>query len=126
MLPTKKNLQSFSDKLKQARILPDQFNESLPYIVKSAKPVDWIKTAISLYSSLDSNANNLSKESILTKSINLIGAFPVILANGYRISQNQSTIASKVDLDHSSNALYMMLGSEPDLLEEQAYDLNMI
>ena len=33
---------------------------------------------------------------------------------------------SKDDLDHSSNALYMMRGSEPDLLEEQAYDLNMI
>ncbi len=125
-LPTKEELQVFSDKLKQARILPDQFNESLPYVVKSAKPVDWIKTAISLYSSLDLTSDTLSKEELLSKSINLIGAFPVILANGYRLSQNQSPINPKDDLDHSSNALYMMRGSEPDLLEEQAYDLNMI
>lgn len=113
-LPSRDQFQLFDEVLSKARQLPDGFNEDM--IIKAPSPNIMNKLArsvLALYS-YDNNPDDISIENVLRQSIELIGRFPVIVANAYNVKrhfyENKSLYIHipKENLSVSENFLRML------------------
>ncbi len=86
-LPTKSQLEAFTNTLARARELPDEFIED--HIIKSPSRNIMNKvagTVLSLYS-YDENPDDTSVENVLRQSIQLIAQIPTIMAYAYQVKR---------------------------------------
>ncbi len=82
-LPTKEELDNFTEYLNSAMALPKNFTEDL--ILKAPSPDIMNKIArcvLGLYS-YDDNPDSLDLDNLLTQALNLIARFPVLVAHSY-------------------------------------------
>ncbi len=86
-LPTKSQLDSFSELLSSCRELPEYFAEDM--IIKAPSPNIMNKLArsvLALYS-FDDNPDDISLENVLRQSIELIAMLPTIMAYSYQVKR---------------------------------------
>lgn len=86
-LPTKSQLESFSELLSSCRELPEYFAEDM--IIKAPSPNIMNKLArsvLALYS-FDDNPDDISLENVLRQSIELIAMLPTIMAYSYQVKR---------------------------------------
>lgn len=87
-LPNKQQYEQFNAILARARQLPPSFTEDM--ILKAPSPDIMNKLArsvLALYS-YDENPDDISIENIVRQSIELIGRFPIIVANAYAVKRH--------------------------------------
>lgn len=87
-LPTKEQFDVFDTVLSRARVLPEGFTEDM--IIKAPSPNIMNKlsrSVLALYS-YDENPDDTSIENVLRQSIELVGRFPVIVANAYAVKRH--------------------------------------
>ncbi len=124
-LPTRQQLASFVDELKAARKLPDPIRDVIT-IMKSAHPMDVLRTAVSALAAFDSETSNNSREATLRKAVRLTSQVPVIVATHSRLRDGQPPVPADGNLSHAANLLWMLKGEKPSSDAAQLIDRDLI
>ena len=111
-LPSKQQLAGFDADLKAARKLPAQILDII-LAVKSAHPMDVLRTAASALSAFDPETADNSREATLRKAVRLTSQVPMIVAAHSRMREGQEPVPADQALSHAANLLWMSTGKKP-------------
>ncbi len=125
-LPTKGELEVFSEELKERRELPPQVIGLLTHLSPFSHPMVALRTAVSYLGTIDRRISFKSREESIEKAKNLIAKFPTIVAYFHRIRMGEKLIPPNDELNHAANFLYMLHGEKPSRTEARAMDLDFI
>ena len=121
-LPAKAELGLFSQKVKDARKLPDYVYPCLKALPKSANPMDVLQAAVPMLAMDDPDLNGDTREQNERMAIRLIARVPAVTAAWERIRNGLEPLPPDDDLSHAANFLWQLTGKIPD--EEIAKDLD--
>jgi citrate synthase len=124
-LPTKAQLDAFSERVYAQRALPPQVLDVIR-LVKDSHPMDVLRTATSALSAFDPDTDDNSRDANIRKSERLTAQFPTIVAAHHRIRGGSDPVAPRADLTHAANFLYMLEGHEPSQEAVEAMDLDFL
>jgi citrate synthase len=125
-LPTSDQLVDFTQKVKQARQVPDFIFESMRQWPKEAKPMDVLQASIPLLAMAEEHNDFLDRPTCLNRAIGLIARMPTLVAGWHRIRNNQPILPPEPSLDHAANFLYMLQGKQPDAATAHDLDVCLI
>ncbi len=125
-LPSRSELELFSEELKERRELPPQVVGLLTHLSPFSHPMVALRTAVSYLGTMDRNISYTSHEISIEKAKNLIAKFPTIVAYFHRIRMGEKLVHPDDNLTHSANFLYMLHGEEPTETMVRAMDLDFI
>jgi citrate synthase len=111
-LPAKAQLAEFDRALKTARDLPAPILDIIRTI-KSAHPMDVLRTAVSALAAFDAETADNSPEAVIRKGIRLTSQVPMIVAAHARLREGREPIAASKELSHAANLLWMLKGETP-------------
>src|SRR3990172_8408235 len=98
-LPARSQLDAFAAELKAARTLPAPVYDVIRTI-KSAHPMDVLRTAVSALSAFDPETSDKSPEATLRKGIRLTAQVPMIIAAHEHIRNGREPVAPNPRLRH--------------------------
>jgi citrate synthase len=124
-LPNREQLNRFDSELKAARALPDAIYR-LVEIVKTAHPMDVLRTAVSALAAFDPEAADNSPQAIVRKGMRLTSQVPMVVAAHQHIRQGRAPVAPDPALGHAANFLYMLQGKRPSADAARLMDVDMI
>ena len=122
-LPNAQQLSAFDKDLKAARSLPEPIYEII-HVMKSAHPMDVLRTAVSALSAFDPDV--ASREATLRKGIRLTSQVAMIVAAHSRIREALEPIPADRELGHAANLLCMLKGTKPSRDAAQLIDRDLI
>lgn len=125
-LPNQEDLDTYRSEIVSDMRLPSRVIEMLKLTPPSSHPMSVLRTAISMLSVIDPDADNISLKANERKARRLLAQIPTIIADLHRIRNNAPLIAPDPKFTISSNFLYMLRGVPPTRLEQKAMDLLMI
>lgn len=112
-LPTSEELSDLDRFLRDHRDLPEEIYTLLGSM-KSAAPMDVLRTAVSALGALDPEVNDNSLDAVGRKGLRLTAQAPTIVCAHNRIRNGLEPIKPQHHLTHAGNFLYMLHGEEPD------------
>ncbi|HEY5638148.1 MAG TPA: citrate/2-methylcitrate synthase [Burkholderiales bacterium] len=124
-LPRAAELAAFEAELKAARTLPDAVLEVIRAI-KTAHPMDVLRTAVSALAASDPDVADNSPEATLRKGIRLTSQVPMIVAAHEHIRNGRAPVAPDAALGHATNFLWMLQGKKPSADTAKLMDTDMI
>jgi len=124
-LPTRAELEGFSQQLKENRAIPAEVMEVIR-LVRKAHPMDVLRTAVSALAAFDPDVEDNSLEANLRKAVRLTAQFPTIIASHARIREGKDPVPPNPKLGHAANFLYMLKGEEPSEEAARALDVDLI
>jgi citrate synthase len=125
-LPTKSELAGLKAQLVAARKLPAQFVDLLRMIPAKMLPMEVLRSAVSLLSFWDPDAEAMSSVANLRKAIRLTAQIASIVATFERLRNGKEPVEPSESLSHAANFLYVMSGKEPDATAARAMDVALI
>jgi citrate synthase len=111
-LPSARQLASFDAELKAARKLPAPILEIIRSI-KSAHPMDVLRTAASALAAFDPDTSDNSREATLRKGVRLSSQIAMIVAAHARVRADLEPVPADETLSHAANLLWMLTGKRP-------------
>jgi citrate synthase len=123
-LPKQAELDRLKQELVAARALPGaviDFLRSVP----AGNPMDVLRTAVSMLSLHDAEAQDMSAEANHRKAVRLMSQTASIVTAFDRLRKNQPLIEGDPALGFSANFLYTLTGKRPDEIMERAFDVAM-
>lgn len=111
-LPTRPQLDRFDADLKAARTLPEPIYDIIRTL-KTAHPMDALRTAVSALAAFDPEVGDNSREATLRKGIRLTSQTAMIVAAHSRIRDGLEAVAADRTLSHAANLLWMLKGEKP-------------
>ena len=124
-LPTRAQLEAIDAELKAARVLPAAIYEVIRTI-RSAHPMDVLRTAVSALAAFDPEVADKSPEATLRKGIRLTSQVPMIVTAHEAIRNGREPVAPDPKLGHAANFLYMLKGKAPSEDTAKLMDTDMI
>jgi 2-methylcitrate synthase/citrate synthase II len=88
-LPTRAELEEFSDLLVRNRILPEPVRHFMTSLRPGMHPMDVLRTEISLLGLTDPDAPDGSREACLRKSLRLLGQIPQLVTGSYHVMSGE-------------------------------------
>src|SRR5262245_50705919 len=125
-LPTRDELEDTTRKLAAVREIPVQVIEAIKVLPKTALPMEVLRTAVSLLSMFDPEAEDMSPEANLRKAIRLTAQTGTIVTAFDRLRKGNSPVTPRSDLSHAANFAYMLNGVEPNDTMIRALDIALI
>ena len=124
-LPKKAELNELKKALVEERDLPHQVTNFLRGVPDS-NPMDVLRTAVSMLSLYDPEAQDMSNEANYRKAIRLMSKTATIVTTFDRLRKDKSIIPGDPNLGFAANFLYTLTGNRPDEVMERAFDVAMI
>ena len=124
-LPTRAQLAAFTAELKAARRLPEGVVE-IVRAVRSAHPMDVLRTGVSALAAFDPETADKSPEATLRKGIRLTAQVPMLVAAHEHIRNGREPVAPDPRLDHAANFLYMLKGKAPSADAARLMEIDMV
>ncbi len=124
-LPNKQQLAAFEADLKAARKLPAPVTDIIRAI-KTAHPMDVLRTAASALAAFDPETADNSREATVRKAVRLTSQVPMIVAAHSRIRGGQEPVPADPALNHAANLLWMLTGKKPSADAAQLIDRDLI
>ena len=124
-LPTRAELEAFDAALKAARVLPVPVYDIIR-AVKSAHPMEVLRTAVSALGAFDPDVADHSPEATIRKGIRLTSQVPMIVTAHEHIRNGREPVAPSRSLSHAANFLYMLQGKEPSADTARLMDMDMV
>lgn len=125
-LPTKEELDDFSQDLIERRRIPPEIIGLLTSLPDITHPMVVLRTAISYCGSLDNNLHKINHEENLRKGKEILAMMPTIVAYSYRLRNSKPLVHPRDDLNYAENFLWMMKGEEPDPIEAKALNTDLV
>jgi citrate synthase len=115
-LPTKDQLQDFTNKVTQFRVLPDELIKILKSLPKETKPMDVLQMTVSSLGTFYNlevspemvKGKKYDRDYFMNTSAALIGALGSIVAAWHRIRNGDEPIASNSSFTYAENFLHML------------------
>jgi 2-methylcitrate synthase len=111
-LPNSSQLAAFDAELKAARKLPEPIFDIIR-LIKSAHPMDVLRTAVSALAAFDPDTADNAREATLHKGVRLSSQVPMIVAAHARIRNGLDPLPADDTLSHAANLLWMLRGEKP-------------
>ena len=124
-LPNRQQFAAFDAELKSSRKLPAAVIDIIR-LIKSAHPMDVLRTAASALSAFDPETTDNSREATLRKAVRLTSQVPMIVAAHSRIRAGEEPITADQALGHAANLLWMLTGKKPSADAAQLIDRDLI
>ena len=124
-LPSQAQLAAFDRELKAARRLPPQILDIIR-VLKSAHPMDVLRTAASALAAFDPEVADNSREATLRKGVRLTAQVPVIVAAHAHIREGREPVPASAELGHAANLLWMLKGETPSGDAAQLIDRDLV
>ncbi|HEX2117199.1 MAG TPA: citrate/2-methylcitrate synthase [Alphaproteobacteria bacterium] len=124
-LPTRAQLAAFTRELKAARTLPGPIYDIIRAI-KTAHPMDVLRTAASALAAFDPETADNSREATLRKGIRLTSQVPMIVAAHNHIRAGRNPIDPDPSLDHAANLLWILRGEKPSADAARLIDRDLV
>src|SRR5437868_1169963 len=124
-LPSRGQLADFDSALKKARALPKEILELIA-LVKTAHPMEVLRTAVSALGAFDPEVADNSPPAIARKGIRLTAQVPMIVAAHEHMRNGRKPVAADPKLGHAANFLYMLKGTPPSADAARLMDMDMI
>jgi citrate synthase len=125
-LPKQAELEDVSKKLAAARAIPGPLIDAMRAFPKKALPMEVLRTAVSMLSMYDPEAEDMSPEANQRKAIRLTAQTATIVAAFHRLRNGQDPVAPRPDLSHAANFAYMLNGAPPNDTMAKALDIALI
>ncbi len=124
-LPRKAELESLKAGLVAARPIPAEVTKFLASVPK-ASPMDVLRTAVSMLSLYDPEANANTPEANHDKACKLMAQTSTIVTTFGRLRNGKQPIPGDPNLGFAANFLYTLLDRKPDDVMERAFDVALI
>jgi len=121
-LPKQAELDELKRQLVAERELPGPVVDFLRGVPK-ASPMDVLRTAVSMLSLYDSEAQDMSAEANHRKAVRLMAHTASIVTTFDRLRKGQEVVAGDPNLGFAANFLYTLTGKRPDDVMEHAFDV---
>src|SRR5262249_60605034 len=95
-------------------------------VMKSAHPMDVLRTAVSALAALDPEVADNSREATLRKGIRLTSQVAIIVASHSRIREGLEPVEADRELSHAANLLWMLKGTKPSHDAVQLIDRDLV
>lgn len=125
-LPNKDQQQEHVAFLRANQRLPRHAVAHLYMVPDSAVPMEVLRTASSLLSLYDDEAETTSGHAHLRTAARLVARMPSIVAIHHRLRSGVAPIGPRADLGMAANFLYMLTGTEPDPFHVKVLDAALI
>lgn len=127
-LPTQAQLTDFTRTIASERDVPEALLRTLLALPKNAHPMAVLRTAISLFSFYDNEAEDKSLDANFRKALRLIAKTPALIAAYERNRRGLAPIAAIKDpsVSTADNFLYMMKGKRATAVEISMLDKYLI
>jgi len=125
-LPKQAELDDISRKLSSSRAIPQAVVDAIRVMPKKALPMEVLRTAVSLLSMYDSEAEDMSPEANLRKAIRLTAQTATIVTAFHRIRGGNEPVAPRADLSCAANFAYMLNGAPANDTMVKALDIALI
>ena len=125
-LPTKSEMESFTSELHSNMILDTGYIQTLKSIPTNVHPMAWLRTAVSLLSHWDVDANDNSIEANKRKAIRLTAKMGSIVCAFEAIRNKKEVLAPKAGKSMAWNFMYMLKGIEPEAELVKVFDTCLI
>ncbi|MGE5850740.1 MAG: citrate/2-methylcitrate synthase [Candidatus Methylomirabilota bacterium] len=125
-LPTRRELTRWTDRLIQARALPDYLLDALRRIHPETHPMATLRTAVSLLGCHDSKADAQDIANYERIGVQLTAQMATITAAILRLRHGKDPIPPDPELSHAANFLYMSTGKVPDEISARVMDANLV
>jgi citrate synthase len=125
-LPVKKQFDDLYSNLVANRRLSKEDISVLKSFSKKATPMEVLRTAVSMLSLNDPDADDNSFEANIKKAIKLTAKTATIIASFDRIRKGKEPIEPNPDLNHAANFLYMLSGKAPEEMVSRFFDICLI
>lgn len=122
ILPTKKELEIFKEKLVLQRQLPEGIIRNLKDRKNTAYPMGVLQSVIPMLADFDDKARDETKAANIEKSIKIIAKMATLVAYWDRIRKNLEIKPPNEDLGHAANFLYMLKGDIPTTVASSCLD----
>ena len=124
-LPKQDELERLKKDLVAERGLPAPVAEFLKGVPKS-NAMDMLRTAVSMLSLYDSEAQDMSPEANHRKAARLMAKTATIVTSFERLRTGKDVVAGDPNLGFAANFLYTLSGNKPDEVMERAFDVALI
>jgi citrate synthase len=124
-LPSKAQLARIDADLKAARQLPPPILNIID-TVKTAHPMDVLRTAVSALAAFDKEVADNSREATVRKGLRLTSQVPMIVAAHERIRTGKAPEAPDMKLGHAANFLWMLKGEAPSQDAARLLDVDLV
>lgn len=122
-LPTRTELDALTTALRAERELPEGVIAFLKAAPKTAKPIDVMRTAVSMLGCYDTKRYDLAMSEEMANAIKLVSQIGIIAAYFHRARQGLSLPPVRKDLSEAAHFLYLMTGEVPSKEAEQTLDV---
>jgi len=122
-LPNQSELDALTTALRAERELPQGVIDFLQAAPKYAKPIDVMRTAVSMLGCYDTMRHDLTMNTELATAIKLVATIGVIAAYFHRSRQGLSLPPVRTDLSEAAHFLYLITGEVPTKEAEQTLDV---
>lgn len=122
-LPNRTELDQLTTALRAERELPQGVIDFVKTAPKSAKPIDIMRTAISMLGCYDTMRHDLAMSAELATAIKLVSQISVIAAYFHRARQGLALPPVRKDLGEAAHFLYLITGEVPSKEAEQTLDV---
>ncbi|CAB3393815.1 citrate synthase [Kyrpidia spormannii] len=125
-LPKKSELDDLKAQLHRHQSLPEPVAKAMSSFPQSASPMEVLRTTVSLLSTYDAEAGEISRDANLRKAARLVAQLPTIVAAWEQLRHGRDPIAPRDDLSIAGNFLYMLFGEEPSPAHQRVFDTALI
>jgi len=125
-LPKPDELASLKAELSANRELPAGLLDLIKAFPRTAVPMDALRTAVSALAFYDADQADNSLEANRRKAVRLTARIATIVAALDRLRNGKELLASKPELSHAANLLYLLNGRVPMDVEAHALDIALI
>ena len=122
-LPNRAELDALTMALRAERELPQGVIDFLTSAPKTAKPIDIMRTAVSMLGCYDTLRHDLTMSAELATAVKLVSQTGIIAAYFHRSRQGLSLPPVRKDLGEAAHFLYLVNGEAPSKEAEQTLDV---
>lgn len=122
-LPNQSELDRLTTALRAERELPQGVIDFLQHAPKKARPIDVMRTAVSMLGCYDLARHDVDMSDNLATAIRLVSQISVIAAYFHRARQGKSLPPVRKDLSEAAHFLYLMNGEVPSKEAEKTLDV---
>jgi citrate synthase len=121
-LPDQEQLQELRSQLSEYAAIPDEIITQLKLYPKELSTMAALRSAVSSLALYDPEADDMSRESNVTKTVKLQAQLPTIVAAIARIREGLEPIAPKKGVSIAENFLYQLTGKDPEETAIKAFN----
>lgn len=122
-LPNQTELSQLKKQLAENASLPEEvLNHFKTYPIEKVHPMAALRSAVSLLSLYDDEADVMDEEANYRKAIRIQAKLPTIITAFARVRKGLEPVAPHMDLNIAANFLYMLSGEKPSEIAVEAFN----